>query len=57
MLHALFGITPPDWSEKLPDQAILDLFSRSAAASEEEFEDMEIEDEEDDEAEEDQDEQ
>lgn len=57
MLQALFGITPPDWSEKLPDQAFLDLFSRSAAASEEEPEDMEIEDEEDDEAEEDQDEQ
>jgi hypothetical protein len=55
LLQPLFGLTPPDWTEKKPDQAVLDLLSRSAMPSAEDAEEDEIEDEED-EAEEDEDE-
>lgn len=49
LLNPLFGITPPDWTEKAPDQLILDLLSRSAASDEPEDEVQEAEDEEQDE--------
>jgi adenine-specific DNA methylase len=46
LLQPLFGLTPPDWTEKKPDQAVLNLLSRSAMPSGEEAEEDEIEDEE-----------
>jgi len=56
LLQPVFGLTPPDWTEKKPDQAVLELLSKSAAPSAEDAEEAEIEDEEDDEAEEDEEE-
>ncbi|MER8434206.1 DUF1156 domain-containing protein [Mesorhizobium caraganae] len=38
MLLPLFGITPPDWSEKGPDQFMLDLLSRPAVSADDEKE-------------------
>lgn len=52
MLQPVFGLTPPDWTEKKPDQAVLDLLSKSAVPSALDAEEVEIEEEEDDEAEE-----
>ena len=43
MLQPVFGLTPPDWTEKKPDQAVLDLITKSAAPSED-AEEVEIED-------------
>lgn len=56
MLQPVFGLTPPDWTEKKPDQAVLDLLSKSAVPGAEDTEEAEIEDEEDDETEEDEEE-
>jgi putative DNA methylase len=53
MLQPVFGLTPPDWTEKKPDQGVLDLLSKSAVPTAEGGEDTEIEDEEDGEGEED----
>ncbi|MGG5821903.1 DUF1156 domain-containing protein [Falsiroseomonas sp. HW251] len=53
MLQPVFGLTPPDWTERKPDQAVLDLLSKSAGPSGEDADEAEIEDEEDDETEED----
>jgi hypothetical protein len=36
MLQPLFGIEPPDWTEKPPDQGILQLLARSGAGLDEE---------------------
>ncbi|MCZ8140257.1 MAG: DUF1156 domain-containing protein [Acetobacteraceae bacterium] len=44
MLQPVFALTPPDWTEKKPDQAVLDLITKSAAPSED-AEEVEIEDE------------
>jgi putative DNA methylase len=55
MLQPLFAIAPPDWSEKPPDQGVLELLTHPAAADAEDSEDdIEEEDEEEpgDEAEE-----
>ena len=46
MLLPLFGITPPDWSEKAPDQGMLALLARKTAEADTEAEPEEIEDEE-----------
>jgi putative DNA methylase len=35
LLEPLFGITPPDWTEKGPDQQVLELLSRPTATDEE----------------------
>jgi adenine-specific DNA methylase len=51
LLLPLFGITPPDWSEKGPDQFILDLLSRPATTVEDEGETDGEEDGEDEDAE------
>ena len=58
MLQPLFGITPPDWTEKGPDQGMLALLAAKgpAAAEEAETETIEDEDEEDAEADDDADE-
>ncbi|MBS5905215.1 DUF1156 domain-containing protein [Roseomonas mucosa] len=56
MLQPVFGLTPPDWTEKKPDQAVLDLLPKSAMPSAEDAEEVEIEDEDDDEGEEDEEE-
>ncbi|MTW18314.1 DUF1156 domain-containing protein [Rhodoplanes serenus] len=56
MLTPLFGLTHPDWTEKKPDQAVLDLFSKSGAPSADDEEIEEIEDEEEGDAEEDEEE-
>lgn len=53
MLQPVFSLTPPDWTEKKPDQAVLDLLSKSAVPTAEDAEEPEIADEEDDETEED----
>ncbi|WP_287359324.1 DUF1156 domain-containing protein [Mesorhizobium sp.] len=55
MLLPLFGITPPDWSEKGPDQFTLDLLSRPAVSAEDE-EETEVEEIDDDEGAEDEEE-
>jgi hypothetical protein len=52
LLEPLFGLAPPDWTEKQPDQAVLELLARSAAPGDEEDEEAEIEEAEDDEGEE-----
>jgi putative DNA methylase len=51
LLEPLFGLAPPDWTEKQPDQAVLDLLSRSPAPGTEDAEEAEIEDGDADEAE------
>jgi hypothetical protein len=58
LLEPLFGLAPPDWTEKQPDQAMLELLSKSAAPGAEDAEEAEEdeEDEEDEEAEEDEEE-
>jgi adenine-specific DNA methylase len=56
MLEPVFGLTPPDWTEKKSAQAELDLLTKSAVPSAEDAEEAEIEDEEDDENEEDEEE-
>ncbi len=38
MLEPLFGITPPDWTEKPPDQGVLQLLTRTGARLDEEEE-------------------
>jgi len=38
MLEPLFGIAPPDWAEKPPDQGVLQLLSRTGAGLDEEEE-------------------
>jgi hypothetical protein len=52
MLQPVFSLTPPDWTEKKPDQSVLDLITKSATPSED-AEAVEIEDEDEDEDEED----
>ncbi|MBB5688602.1 adenine-specific DNA methylase [Roseomonas alkaliterrae] len=52
MLQPLFGITPPDWTEKGPDQRVLEFLSRPAATTEEDEAEIEEEDEAEDEEEE-----
>ena len=49
LLQPVFGLAPPDWTEKKPDQAILDLLSKPAVTKAEEPEEADIEDDEDDE--------
>jgi putative DNA methylase len=44
MLQPVFALTPPDWTEKKPDQSVLDLITKSATPSED-AEEVEIEDE------------
>jgi len=56
MLLPVFGLTPPDWTEKKPDQAVLELLAKTATLSAEEADEVESEDEEEDDAEEDEDE-
>jgi hypothetical protein len=53
MLQLLFGIEPPDWTEKPPDQGILQLLARSSAGLDQEAENDLEEDEEDTESEDD----
>lgn len=48
MMLPLFGITPPDWSEKAPDQGMLALLARKTAEADEEAEAEEIEEDEED---------
>lgn len=48
MLLPLFGITPPDWTEKAPDQGMLALLARKTAEADEEAEAEEIEEDEED---------
>ena len=55
LLQPVLGVTPPDWTEKKPDQAILDLLSKSAVTKAEESEDTDIEDDEEEEPEDDED--
>lgn len=56
MLLPVFGLTPPDWTEKKPDQAVLDLLAKTATPSDEDADDVETEDEEEDDTEEDEEE-
>lgn len=56
LVEPLFGLAPPDWTEKQPDQAMLDLLSRSPAPGTEDAEEAEIEDGDADEAEDEEDE-
>lgn len=56
MLLPVFGLTPPDWMEKKPDQAVLELLAKTATPSAEDVDEVETEDEEEDDAEEDEDE-
>ena len=53
LLQPVLSLTPPDWTEKKPDQAILDLLSKSAVTKAEEPEEADIEDEEEEEPEDD----
>ncbi len=54
LLQPVFGLTPPDWTEKKPDQAILELLSKSAATrAEEPEEEADGDDEEEEEPEDD----
>jgi hypothetical protein len=46
LLGPLFGITPPDWTEKQPDQMSLNLLSRAASSDDDEAEEPEEDDEE-----------
>jgi len=52
MLQPVFALTPPDWTEKKPDQSVLDLITKSATPSDD-AEEVEIEDEDEDDDEED----
>jgi len=52
MLLPVFGLPPPDWTEKKPAQAVLDLLVIPPTPQDEDAEDVEIEDEEEDDAEE-----
>jgi hypothetical protein len=56
MLLPVFGLTPPDWTEKKPDQAVLDLLAKTATPSAEDAEEAETDDEEEEDAEDDEDE-
>ncbi len=47
MLQPLFGLAPPDWTEKGPDQGMLALLSSKAAAEEGDSEDESADDDED----------
>lgn len=54
LLQPVFGLTPPDWTEKKPDQAILELLSKSAVTrAEEPEEEADGDDEEEEEPEDD----
>lgn len=53
MLQPVFSLTPPDWTEKKPDQSVLDLITKSATSSADDAEAVEIEDADEDEDEED----
>lgn len=56
MLLPVFGLTPPDWTERKPDQAVLELLAKTATPSAEDADDVETEEEEEDDAEEDEEE-
>ncbi|PZW41846.1 hypothetical protein C8P66_12036 [Humitalea rosea] len=56
MLLPVFGLTPPDWTEKKPDQAVLDLLAKTATPSAEDAGEAETDDEEEEDAEDDEDE-
>jgi putative DNA methylase len=55
MLQPLFGLVPPDWTEKGPDQGMLALLASTSAGAAEEVEVEEVEDDEEDEGEEEED--
>jgi putative DNA methylase len=48
LLQPVFALTPPDWTEKKPDQAVLDLLSKSALPSAEDADEAADDEEEDD---------
>ena len=42
MLLPVFGLTPPDWTEKKPDQAVLDLLTKRAPTAEAEDDEADV---------------
>lgn len=55
LLLPLFGLTPPDWTEKGPDQAVLDLIARQPPGAQDEPDEEEVEDDGEDEPDEEED--